>query len=189
MKYFNNIELPTFPKLLSELELLINDKVISWTQNQICINSVVGQEDNYKFGVGSLVYDWDKKSIIKNKDGTEEVIIPNRTDIVSEYDFKVLCTQFKGTVIEELYNVLNSKYKLGRVRFMLLPPKSCLSWHTDESQRLHYPLKTSEACKMVIEDEVQYMPAHTWWHTNTTFFHTAFNASMQSRIHLVAVTL
>jgi hypothetical protein len=39
---------------------------------------------------------------------------------------------------------------------------------------------------MIIEDEVKHLPANTWWLTNTLVKHTALNASMEDRIHLVA---
>jgi hypothetical protein len=42
---------------------------------------------------------------------------------------------------------------------------------------------------MVIEDEVKFLPENTWWKTNTLKPHTAFNASKENRIHLVAVLL
>ena len=42
---------------------------------------------------------------------------------------------------------------------------------------------------MVIEDEVKHMPENTTWLTDTTFHHTAFNASMHPRVHIVGVLL
>jgi hypothetical protein len=42
---------------------------------------------------------------------------------------------------------------------------------------------------MVIADEVLHLERNTWWWTETTEPHTAFNASFKSRIHLVVVVL
>ena len=39
------------------------------------------------------------------------------------------------------------------------------------------------------EDEVKHMPENTTWLTDTTFHHTAFNASMHPRVHIVGVLL
>jgi hypothetical protein len=39
---------------------------------------------------------------------------------------------------------------------------------------------------MVIEDEVKHLEQNKWYFTNTTKEHTAFNASKENRIHLVA---
>jgi hypothetical protein len=72
---------------------------------------------------------------------------------------------------------------------MASKPKTCLSWHTDSSKRLHYPLKTQEGCFMVIEDEVFHIPKNQWWLTDTVLPHTAFNSSKELRIHLVASIL
>jgi hypothetical protein len=40
---------------------------------------------------------------------------------------------------------------------------------------------------MVIEDEVKHLDQDKWWMADTIKLHTAFNASKESRIHLVAV--
>ena len=75
------------------------------------------------------------------------------------------------------------------MRLMLMKPKSCLTWHNDFDTRLHYPIQTNKGCQMVIENEVLHMPANTWWLTNTSYDHTAFNASTDTRIHLVVSIL
>ena len=59
----------------------------------------------------------------------------------------------------------------------------------DSTPRVHYAIKTQEGAFMVIEDEVMHMPQSTWWWTNTLVNHTAFNASMADRIHLVATII
>jgi hypothetical protein len=42
---------------------------------------------------------------------------------------------------------------------------------------------------MVIEDEVKHLEENKWYWTNTVVKHTAFNASSEYRIHLVAAIL
>ena len=77
------------------------------------------------------------------------------------------------------------KRKVCKFRLMMINPKTCLSWHTDSSPRLHYPIKTQEGCMMIIEDEVFHLNQNTWYMADTTFKHTALNASKEARIHLV----
>ena len=64
-------------------------------------------------------------------------------------------------------------------------PKTCLTWHNDDTQRIHYPMKTQEGCYMVIEDEIRFLEHNTWYHTDTLKMHTAFNGSREERMHLV----
>lgn len=164
---------------------------INWhpDHNQICLNTIVGHEDDYHYGTGSLHYDWDRVEHIEQPNGEIKMILPERDYKPSESEFVVFNNQFRNTYFEEIYYRLTEKYHVGRVRLMLSQPKTCLTWHTDTSRRIHLPIKTNPGCQMVIENQVQHMTAGTWWLTDTTRFHTAFNASKEARIHLVAVVL
>lgn len=183
-------DLPVFD-LHAELNKLVSEKGINWDRGagQICLNHVEENSDDVYFGVGSLSLDWDKKYTVITDSGEKKIVIPEREVKLQESDFKYLCTPFKGTLFEEVYTALASKYTLGRVRLMSSDPKTSLSWHVDLTPRVHYPVKTQLGCFMVIEDEIMHLPQNTWWYTNTVPYHTAFNASLESRIHLVAVTL
>lgn len=193
MNYFK--ELNNFPvhELYKEFERLVNSGKIEWYKtpcgdiinDQMCLNSIKGKEDNIHYGRGSLVFDWDNS--YHDHDG--KLIVPLRDQQLREDDFTELCNQFKGTLFEEVYNALTTEYNIGRVRIMNSLPKTCLTWHTDESPRIHYPMKTQEGCLMVIEDEVKHLEQNKWYWTNTTVPHTAFNASKEDRIHLVATVL
>jgi hypothetical protein len=185
MKYFEKIDLPVFTEVSKEMYRLLESNIISWDNGQICLNSTVEQPDNYRFGVGSLRYDWDNKTEKINSAGEIKYDIPLRDSNLVEADFKVLCTQFKNTVFEDMYNVVSNKYKIGRMRLMKLEPKTCLSWHRDADSRLHYPIKTQKGCLMIIEDEVLFLEKDVWYMTNTKLSHTAINASTESRTHLV----
>lgn len=131
---------------------------------------------------------WENHAITM-QDGIQSLVVERKAAIAQESDFTVLCTQFKGTIFEEIYQLLDQRYQLGRVRFMRSEPKTCLSWHEDTSKRLHYPLITHDGCFMVINDEVMHIPNGQWTMADTVYPHTAFNASKQTRIHLVAVIL
>ena len=175
-------DLPT-PDLMSEFVKLN----IQWPDgNQICLNTVVGYESDYEFGCGSLSWDWANQYAEIDEDGSERIIVPKRPDPYQEDDFNILCTQFVGTLFEDVYKALDQRYHLGRVRLMRSMSRSCLSWHIDDHPRVHYPIKTQEGCLMVIENESYQLPNNTWWWTNTLLNHTAVNASMEDRIHLVA---
>lgn len=187
-KHFKKIDdLPIIENLYEYLEGMIDDGRIQIPKNnQICLNAPPGFEDDYSLGTGSLYLDWVKVDVEKLQ---TERQIPKKDKVYEEHDFTNLCTVFKNTPFEEIYNSLKNKYNLGRVRLMISLPKTCLSWHVDSSSRLHYPIKTQEGCFMVIEDEVCHLPKNQWTLTNTVIKHTAFNGSFEKRIHLVASIL
>ena len=191
-KFFKKIK--NLPKrdLLSELNKMLEEKTIAWEKRdyQICINSMQGHEDNIYLGSGSLMYDWQNGEEIFDDQGNTIKFIPKKYDNpLNESDFTTICTVFKNTVFEEVYNAVSNVYKIGRMRLMLMRPKTCLSWHNDYDTRLHYPIETNIGCQMVIKNEVLHMPKYTWWQTDTSHPHTAFNASTTPRIHLVTSIL
>ena len=191
MKNFYKIyDLPILD-LTTEYDNLIKEGRIWYSErepNQICLNSTIDKLDDIHYGAGSLVFDWD---LVGTTDELGNIITSPmlRETPLEESDFTELCSQFKGTLFEEAYSSLHSKYNLGRVRIMRSKPKTCLSWHYDYDVRVHYPLKTFEGCLMVIEDEVCHLTSNNWWYTETQKMHTAFNASTQERIHLVATVI
>lgn len=185
MKYFSQLQLPAYPALISDLTKLLDNSIVNWGPNkQICLNSIVGKSTDIALGTSSLDYDWDNASTVIEH-GISRIIVPKKEVPLKDSDFTVLCDQFKNTEFENVYNMLNSNFKIGRVRLIKSEPKTCMSWHIDHSQRIHYPLCTQEGCLMVIKDEVMHLPQDTWWMTNTVELHTAFNSSKSSRIHLV----
>ena len=109
---------------------------------------------------------------------------------IDESKYTELTSEFENTYFEEVYKILSSKFKLGRVRILLKEPRSTLSWHKDPEPRLHIPIITNPGCKMVIEDVAKHLPAdgHVTI-TNNTKYHNFFNGGEQSRIHLVACVL
>ena len=170
-------DLPVYDDLLEELTGLVDLNV-----SQHCLNAPPGHEDNDQYGVGSLQYDWPNKKI----DEEGNVHVPYRDPILYEKDFTELCNKYKNTKFEIIYRELSRRYVLGRVRIMISQPASCLTWHQDTEERIHYPIKTQEGCFMVIEDEVKHLEKNQWYYTKTLNKHTAFNASKEIRIHLVA---
>lgn len=188
MNYFKHLNYPNFPNLITDLFSMIENNTIYWNGNQICINSTKADCNNFLLGTGSLSKNWNK-SVTKHSDKITSITVPLKENQLKEEEFTEICPIFQNTQIEKIYNFLSNKYILGRVRFIKSDPRTCMSWHKDSSTRIHYSLSTDEGCMMVIENEIIHMPRNTWWLTNTTMNHTAFNASMSSRIHLVAVIL
>jgi hypothetical protein len=170
-------DLPAYPDMIDQLKTIVD-----MTANQYCITCPPGHTDDVFYGTGSMKYDWSRCTI--NEDGSREV--PLRDKPLKESDFTDLCDAFKGTAFEDIYHSLSQKYKLGRIRIMIMEASMCLTWHKDGEERIHYPIKTQEGCFMVIEDEVKYLEQDKWYYTKTMKNHTAFNASNQQRIHLVA---
>jgi len=181
-------DLPCYD-LYKEFISLLESKKISWykhkngkeEKNQLCITTTADRPDDIHYGRGSIVYDWD--NYYHDDDG--KLVAPLRDPELKENDFDTLCSQFKGTLFEDIYNHLQKRYKLGRIRVMNTKPKTCLTWHNDDTQRIHYPMKTQEGCYMVIEDEIRFLEHNTWYHTDTLKMHTAFNGSREERMHLV----
>lgn len=189
MQYFHKLDGLPAPDLASEFDAMMASGVLSWDKmrpDQICLNSTPSHPDDLHYGSGSLFKDWGRATVVNGS-----IVVPARdeADIPREQDFTVLNSQFRGTQFETVYNSVATRYQLGRVRIMQQRPKTCMSWHQDDTMRIHYPMKTQYGCMMVIEDEVKHLNQGQWWFTNTLPHHTAVNASMQPRTHLVFVVI
>ena len=150
--------------------------------NAICVNRKPGDEDSITGGNIRGLY-WTKPDTTNHEE--------QRLEPVDEAAYTEICPEFKGTYFEEVYDILKSNFgKIGRVRLLMKPPRSCLSWHRDPEPRIHVPIITNEGCKMVIEDESFHMPANgSAYITDNTKYHNFFNGSEIDRVHLVATLL
>ena len=109
---------------------------------------------------------------------------------IDESKYTKLLPEFEKTYFKEVYETLNNRFKLGRVRLLLKEPRSTLSWHKDPECRLHVPIITNKGCSMVIENVAKHLPADgKVWITNNTKYHNFFNGGEQARVHLVACVL
>ena len=109
---------------------------------------------------------------------------------VDEAAYTEFIKEYKNTYFKEVFDILSSKYKLGRVRILLKQPRSTLSWHRDPEPRLHIPIITNPGSIMVIDNVAKHLPADgSVWITNNTKYHNAFNGGEVNRIHLVACVL
>ena len=109
---------------------------------------------------------------------------------IDESKYTQLVPEFDKTYFKEVYEMLEKRFKLGRVRLLLKEPRSTLSWHKDPECRLHVPIITNKGCSMVIENVAKHLPADgKVWITNNTKYHNFFNGGEQARVHLVACVL
>ena len=149
--------------------------------NAICVNRIPDDENSITGGNVRGLY-WTKPDTTNHEE--------QRLEKVEEHLYTELCPEFKDTYVEEVYNLISSKYKLGRVRFLMKPPRSCLSWHRDPEMRLHIPIITNEGCRMIIEDTSFHMPSNgNGYITDNTKYHNFFNGSEVDRVHLVATVI
>ena len=190
MKYVQKIS--DFNLDIDKLKLAYFDilkKVEEWSKddpdlydfNAICVNQIPGDQNSIKGGnIRGLYWTYPQENWNEVK----------RLDPINESNYQEICEPFKNTYVEEVYNSLKSRWKIGRLRFLMKPPRSCLSWHRDPEKRLHIPIITNPGCRMVIEDESFHMPADgSLYITDNRKYHNFFNGGEVNRIHLVATLL
>jgi len=170
-----------YNKVLEEYHRLDIDTLL-WHPNklkQIAIQcrKDADKEDQLYESCGSLTFDW------RDYDNTGK--LPLRKEIYKETDFIEICDLFKNTYFEHVINQIQKQYHVYRGRFMLSQHKTCLTYHTDPSPRLHIPIYTNDDCMMIIEDQVVRLPFGQTYVVDTTLKHTALNASKHKRTHLV----
>ena len=146
-------------RIIDEVEKYIFSYENFGYKNQICLQSLNETSDPY-YGSRGL------------------------NEIDSEYtekDFNVFVFPemiYTNKIIEEL--------GLFRARIMRMKPKTCLSYHYDPTPRIHIPIITSPSCFLLIDKKAHYLKANgSAYLVDTTKWHTAINASFDSRTHLV----
>ena len=161
-------------KNFSGLNGVSNFRAISLTQIPGDPNSIKGHNARGIF--------WTKP------DGSGKEVVRDKK--IDESAYSEFIDTYKNTYFKEVFDVLSSKYKLGRVRILLKEPRSTLSWHRDPEPRLHIPIITNPGSIMVIDNVAKHLPADgSVWITNNTKYHNAFNGGEENRIHLVACVL
>ena len=149
--------------------------------NAICVNRIPGDEKSIQGGNVRGLY-W----TYPDETNHEE----ERCPVIQEEKYTELCPEFKGTYVEEVYNIVRSKFNIGRMRFLMKPPRSCLSWHRDPERRLHIPIITNVGNVMVIKDTAFHMPSDgAAYITDNTKYHNFFNGSEVERVHLVSTLI
>lgn len=141
---------------------------------QLAITHSVDAQDKWFDGIGSL-YDYEKQQFTRKTD-----------------DYVVVNEFFKGSYLETVIDEVKALaaeagVKIGRIRLMLLEPKTCYTLHTDlEEYRFHIPLISNMNCFFVIGETIERMTTKGRVYTlRTKVLHTAVNASNENRLHLV----
>ena len=171
------------PKLKSSLEEVLKIREYDSANGipnfaAICLNQIPGDPDSIKGNKARGVF-WTKP----NASGKEV----SRDVAIDESQYTEFVKDFENTYFKEVYDILSSKFKLGRVRILLKEPRTTLSWHRDPEPRLHIPIITNPGCLQVIENVAKHLPADgSVWITNNTKYHNAFNGGEENRVHLVA---
>jgi len=156
-------------------------KYINSNFGAISLTQIPGDPDSIKGHKARGIF-WTKP----NSSGKEVL----RDEKIDEAAYSEFIEDYKNTYFKEVFDVLSSKYKLGRVRILLKQPRSTLSWHRDPEPRLHIPIITNPGSMMVIDNVAKHLPADgSVWITNNTKYHNAFNGGEENRIHLVACVL
>ena len=147
----------------------------------ICLNQIPGNPESIKGSNARGIY-WTKP----DSSGKEAI----RDKNLDETQYTEFVKDFEHTYFKEVYDVLKSKFNLGRVRILLKEPRSTLSWHRDPEPRMHIPIYTNPGAIMVIDKIAHHMPADgSVWITNNLKYHNAFNGGEENRVHLVACVL
>ena len=116
----------------------------------ISLTQIPGDPDSIKGNKARGVF-WTKP----NQSGKEVV----RDEMIDEAAYSEFIDDYKNTYFKEVFEVLSTKYKLGRVRILLKEPRSTLSWHRDPEPRLHIPIITNPGSIMVIDNVAKHLPA------------------------------
>ena len=149
--------------------------------NAICVNRIPGDENSITGGNVRGLY-WTYPDSTNHEE--------QRLDPIKESQYTELCPEFKDTYVEEVYNLVKKHFKIGRMRFLMKPPRSCLSWHRDPEKRLHIPIITNKGNIMVIDDIAFHMPSDgAAYITDNTKYHNFFNGSECERVHLVSTLI
>ena len=149
--------------------------------NAICLTQIPGDPNSITGGNVRGLY-WTRP----DSTGVEVM----REERIDETKYSEFVKLFEDTYFKEVYDTLQKKYKLGRVRVLWKLPRTTLSWHRDPEPRLHIPIITNPGAIMVIDKEARHMPADgSVWVVDNTKYHNFFNGGEEDRIHLVATII
>ena len=76
---------------------------------------------------------------------------------------------------------------ITRARLMVMPPKSCYTFHSDPTPRIHIVLRTDDWCFLSNEKmKLFHLPADGLaYYFDATASHSAMNSSLKERIHIM----
>ena len=137
------------PKLKKGLEEVLKIRTYDSANNipnfaAICLNQVPGDVNSTKGNKSRGVF-WTKP------DGSGKEV--SRDVPINENLYTEFVKDFEHTYFKEVFDILSSKFKLGRVRILLKKPRTTLSWHRDPEPRLHIPIITNPGslCQLSVD--------------------------------------
>jgi hypothetical protein len=172
--------------VLADLQQLLDNKILAdvWQDmNQLALNSQPTSIDCWRDGTGSLY---------------SSSIGGYRAHEVDFTQWNIDNTWTVRRCIEELQEHLD--IRLGRIRFMRLPPKTGLSVHKDAEVRYHLVLKTNPGAQVAhattdmnldrselpTTASCYHLPLDNhWYELDTREVHWVYNGGLEERIHLV----
>lgn len=109
----------------------------------------------------------------------------------SALNLKTKEQNFKYLLFPEakLINHYIEEFGMFRTRVMKLPPSKVMSIHKDKTPRIHIPISTNDACRMMIGNQCYHLETGKIYWTDTRLEHTAFNSSNDPRIHIVGCVM
>jgi len=95
-----------------------------------------------------------------------------------------LLDSYKDTSLSDLVRLLPFPFSI--IRLSILPPSTIISMHTDAACHAQLAITTNEDCFVAARSaEAKHIPVDGKLYViSTTLPHTAFNASLEERIHL-----
>jgi hypothetical protein len=167
-------------KMKSDLEYVLTKS--EWSvENQIGLIYRKGALNPWKDCVGSL---WDRE---------------NNKELVSEEEFTEINPDSPKYTMEVLRKLAAIEgFKLGRIRYMRLLPKTGLSVHNDSSVRYHYVLETNDNSYIyhnstntgIIKTLGYHIPNDGYFYkVNTKMEHYVYNGGTTPRVHIVVCPL
>jgi|OM-RGC.v1.017656213 hypothetical protein len=159
-------------------------KSLNDTSHQIMITSR-GSND-LKEGVGDLRSYLTQEDVTKYKAGDTETV--NRI-VNLEWEWNHLHFIYKDTAMEKLYECLQKDWIVGRGRFMNMDANNrALTFHNDNSIRLHVPVITNEDSWFMTEDRSMHQMEElgSLYVLDATKKHSALMLSRnKNRVHIV----
>jgi hypothetical protein len=150
-------------------------------ENQIGLSHRPGASNLWKDCVGSL---WDRA---------------NDIELVKEEEFTELNSESPFYTIKKLQELADiENFKLGRVRYMRLMPKTGLTVHNDSSVRYHYVLETNHysfisyiptSSSSISTIGFNLPPDSFFYKVDTQLLHYVYNGGTTPRTHLVICPL
>jgi hypothetical protein len=96
--------------------------------------------------------------------------------------------EYNAPYLQVVCKLLQPKLKFNYVLYRTIPPRTTLSWHTDQdcaTWSYHIPLMTNSGCYFATEvSNYSLRNCGQMYKVNTQILHTFFNAGNEPRVHL-----